>query len=426
MDQVEQASLRFLRTKSALVWNSICSEPLWTLYNLFAFIIHKDLKATVLHLTVLNMLRPLVYLFSMYWSAAIVKRPERLLGNVLWAGVLSRLPFFFFPFIDNPWILIASVALYVMLSRGGVPAWMEILKQNLPGEKRGFIFSYSSAFAYAENVVLAIGIGYFLDHHPGSWRWMFPASALVGMAGVFLQARIPLECAAVKKAYANLAGEGKGLSEFILTPWKSAWELLKNRRDFSKFQIGFTLGIMGIMVVQPALPIYFIDVLGMSYIEMAIAISLCKGVGYALTSPFWGKLFYKVDIYRLSSWMFLCMLAQPLFLLFAPASPLWVLAGYTLYGVAQAGCHPIWNLSGLSFAKEEESALFSSVNLLSVGVRGCVIPPLGSALLAGFGPVTVLAFGSICCVFGSLAMMRFGHREVSLAPTAGNLDNSEA
>ena len=403
------ALVRFLRTKSALVWTSIFSEPLWTLYNLFAFNIHKDLYATVLQLTVLNMLRPLVYIFSMYWSASIVKRPERLLANVIWAGILSRLPFFFFPFIDNPWILIASVALYMMLSRGGVPAWMEILKKNLPGEKRGFIFSYSSTFAYLENVVLAIGIGYLLDHHPGSWRWMFPVSALVGMIGVGLQARIPLECTAIKRAYSNFSFEGKNLSEFVIGPWKSAWALLRNRADFSKFQIGFTLGIMGIMVVQPALPIYFIDVLGMSYIEMAIAISLCKGVGYALTSPFWGKLFYKIDIYRLSSWMFLFMLGQPLFLLFAPAGQIWVLVAYTVYGIAQAGCHPIWNLSGLSFAKEENSAIYSSVNLMSVGVRGCIIPPLGSALLTSFGPIPVLAFGAVCCAVGSLAMMRFGH-----------------
>ena len=121
-----------------LDWDdSILNEPLWTLYMLFAFILHKDLHSTAFQIAVLTMLKPVISIFSLYWSSSILKKPERLLNNVLWAGILSRIPFLFFPLISNPWILIGSIVFYTMLYRGGMPGWIEILKQNIPGSEKG-------------------------------------------------------------------------------------------------------------------------------------------------------------------------------------------------------------------------------------------------------------------------------------------------
>ena len=140
------------------------------------------------------------------------------------------------------------------------------------------IFSLGSAAGYIEGVVLAIGVGYLLDNYHESWRWMFPVSAMIGIGGVFLQSRIPME---IKKVQLPFELEGverpKSVGEYLLKPWKNAWELLKARKDFSCYQWGVMLCGIGIMIIQPALPLFFVDVLKLSYTDLAIALSICKG-----------------------------------------------------------------------------------------------------------------------------------------------------
>lgn len=387
--------LSFSRTKLAVLWTSVLNEPLLTMYSLFAFILHKDLGASVLQIGVLTMLKPMASLCSLYWSSYVARKPSKILSNVIWAGVLSRIPFLFFPFIDNSWFFIAAIVFYIMLYRGGLPAWVEILKINLPEKVRGSIYSWGSAIGYIEGVLLALGVGYLLDNHAGMWKFMFPISAIIGLCGVMLQKRIPIETKEDKKE------EPFTVPQLFLKPWKDSWNILKIDKSFRGFQLGVFICGFGVMVIQPALPLFFMDVLGLSYTDLAVALSIWKGIGYAVTSPVWGKYFSFVNIYRFTSYIFVFMGLFPALLLFAPIDTMWVYIAYLAYGVAQAGCHLSWNLSGPQFAKNEDSSLYSGVNILMVGVRGSFIPPLGSLLCTLLGPVAVLCFGAFLCFYSA-------------------------
>ncbi len=120
------------RTAHAFIWTSFLKAPFWGMYALLIFILSKDLQATYLQITCLIALKPLVSLLSPYWSALVHNRPDRLRSNIIFATLLGHLPFFFFPFIDNPWYVVAAGAIFLMLKRGIIPAWMEILKRHLP------------------------------------------------------------------------------------------------------------------------------------------------------------------------------------------------------------------------------------------------------------------------------------------------------
>ena len=93
------------------------------------------------------MLKPLVTILSFYWSAGSV---GRLRANVLGAGLFMRLPFLLCSWFDSVWFIIAAAVNYMLFYRAGVPAWMEILKKNLPPEKRSRLFSWSAAVGYGE------------------------------------------------------------------------------------------------------------------------------------------------------------------------------------------------------------------------------------------------------------------------------------
>ena len=96
----------------------------------------------------------------------------------------------------------------------------------------------------------------------------------------------------------------------------------------------------------------------------------------------------------------------PLILLLSKFSLLWLNLSLLFYGITQGGSHLIWHLSGSFFAGKDNSAQFSTVNVLTVGIRGVIAPLTGCILCKLLGPITVLLLGSICCFYGFFVMTK--------------------
>lgn len=398
------------RTRTAFLCTRLLSAPFWALFCMLPFILYKDLHATPLQVTIIIALKPIVSIFSTYWSALIKKRRDRLLSNVIWAGVLGHLPFFFFPFIENPWFFIFSSGFYMMLAQKGViPAWMEIFKLNIPGDWRGRIFAYGTTVGYIGDALLPFILGWLLDGYFQAWRWIFPFASMVSLTAIFFQARIPIH---LDKNACSTSVSPTSLSflKQVIQPWKNAWEVLHNRPDFARFQVGYLFGGGGLMIMQPALPGFFIDTLNISYTELAIALTLCKGIGFASTSSFWAAWMTKIDIYRFCSWVTLLAVIFPICLIAAHFHLIWLYIAYISWGVMQAGSELSWNMSGPIFAKEEDSSVFSSVNVLTVGLRGCIFPFLGSFLCLTSGSTFVIALGGLMCLMSTYRMLIYSNR----------------
>ena len=398
MGKQQTQDLAFRRTRLAVLGSQVLNEPLMTVYTFVPFLLYRDLQATQWMVTVLMMLKPFVSIFSLYWSQMAYGKPKLLLGNVLGASIIGRIPFLFFPWIDDPWTIIGCAAFFMLTYRASIPAWMEILKLNL-GDQRGRIFSLGSAVGYGEGILLAIGIGAFLDQDVGSWRWIFPLSSVIGILGLWFQARVPV---CLEKASVTMQ---KPVPDSLITPWTEAFRLMRERPDFRRFQWGIMVCASGLMIIQPALPIYFVDYLGITYTELAIALSVCKGLGYCSTSAWWGRSFHKASIFNFSAAACFSVGIFPFLLFFAQYSVAFLYLAYFAYGIGQAGCHLNWNMSGTAFAKGECSSVFTGVNVLTVGIRGLIVPPLGGLLCAMVGPFYPIAASLLLC-FGSAMYMR--------------------
>ncbi|MFT4551489.1 MAG: putative MFS family arabinose efflux permease [Chlamydiales bacterium] len=388
-------------TRAAVIWTGVLSEPLMTVYTLLPFVLRKELGATTEQLAILMMLKPVVSIISLYWSYAINERRDKLLSNVVWAGILSRLPFLLFPFLTNIWAFIGCAAFHTMMVRGGVPAWLEILKLNLASRERGKVFSLGASIGYLEGVVLAIAFGVILDNESQIWRWLFPISSAIGIIGVLLQSRIPIKLEKIPMRYQV---KGGSFWQKILDPWKSAWSLMEKRPDFYRFQLGFMICGFGLMLIQPVLPVLFVDILNLSYSEMLIVLSICRGIGYASTASFWARLINKMNIYKFTSVIFFVVSAYGGLLILAPVNIFFLYVAFFIYGIALAGNHLSWNLSGPIFATREDSSLYTSVNVATVGLRGCIAPYLGGTLCLMIGPVAVIGIGMILCAFAGVKM----------------------
>lgn len=158
------------------------------------------------------------------------------------------------------------------------------------------------------------------------------------------------------------------------------------------------------MLMQPALPKFFFDSLHLSYAELAIALSACKGIGFAMTTRYWSSLMNRLNIFRFSAFVTALAALFPLVLLLSKFQVSWLYVSYLIYGVMQAGSELSWHLSGPVFAKKQDSSIFSSVNVATVGIRGCIGPFLGSLLCSHFSAPLVLFICFFLCLMATFQM----------------------
>ncbi|MBX9743766.1 MAG: MFS transporter [Chlamydiales bacterium] len=378
-------------TGRALVWSNLLSEPLFTLYGFIIFILYKDLGASAFLISLVTMLKPVVTILSFYWKASCLRK------NVLWAGFFMRAPFLLCPWVDSAWFLAVAAVNYMFFYRAAIPSWVEILKRNMPAT-RDRMFAISSALGYIEGVGLSLAVGNLLDLDSGLWKVCFFGASLIGLCSLWVQSKIPVASSEKR--------EKVSWKELLIKPWRDSLQLIRDRPDFARFQWGFMLCGFGIMLIQPALPIFAVDDLKISYLEMAVALSIAKGLGFALSSPFWSRWITRVPVDQLASVVFLIVGLFPVCLALSLFSSWWLYGAYFLYGIGQGGSHLVWNMSGPVFSGGEDSSRYTGVNVVLAGIRGAVGPSLGGFLAVTCGPVAVLTIGSLCCFYSGLRLYR--------------------
>lgn len=384
-------------TRSAFLWTRILSTPFYVLFTLLPYILYKDEGATLLQVTTLIILKPAVSLLAPYWSVWVVKRPDRLIQNLCWANILKFIPFLLIPFIENITFLTLACSVYLVLGRGVVPAWMELLKLNIPSDSRTKVFAYGQAFDYLGIALFPLSFGWMLDSYHESWRYFFFFTALIGIISTLFLFRIPSQ-------KVSILPETSEMADTLFKPWKLSWDLIRLKPDFGRFQLGFMWGGAGLMIFQPALPLFFTETLNLSYREMTIALAFCKGIGYAAATPWWAKMFAKVDIFRFCTWVTFLAALFPLALLMSEFNLTWLWIAFLGYGVMQAGSELSWHLSGPTFSQQADSSVYSQTNIVTQGIRGAITPYLGYCVCEYAGAQYTLVLGSILCLLATFQM----------------------
>lgn len=386
------------KTRKALLWMNLSNEPFIVLYALLAFILRKDLNASLLQIAILTSLRPVLPVFSFYWSANITNFKNRLRLNLIGAWTLARLPFIFIPFLDNVWYLIFCCGVYELFNKSGIPALIEILKINIPKTLREKTYTFYFVLSFLESILLGIFMAGILDHFSSSWKLLCAFTALISLSSIFFQIRIPIRIGKLPKP------PKLKFSEHIFNPWKEAYSLLQKHSDFAKFQYGFMIGGFGLMLIAPSLSIFYVDCLNLSHSEVVTGRSILMGIGVVLSSYFWRLSLEKKTVAQLTKVILFGFSLYPVLLYFSQVHMIWFYFSFIVYGITQAGSHLLWNLSGTLFAKEEDSSPFSRVNILMLGLRGAIAPALGGLLCEFFGPASVLLIGAFICLGGVFYM----------------------
>ena len=160
------------------------------------------------------------------------------------------------------------------------------------------------------------------------------------------------------------------------------------------------------MIMNPALIIYYNDKLHLTHETITMARYVWMGLGVLGSTFLWKKHLNQKLLFSLTSLIILGFSLFPLCILYAATSLHFLYIGFFVYGVAQAGSHLVWHLSGTFFAPSNESScLYTATNILAVGIRGLIGPCLGGILTQRLGPGWTLAIGSLVCISGVFFML---------------------
>lgn len=391
------------KTRSALLWMNVATEPFVSLYTLIPFILRKDLGSSLFEISLFIMLRPVLSVFSFYWSAYLKEGKGRLIANLVSACFLAYLPFLFFPWSGQFAFLLFASAMYQLFSKAAIPSLIEVLKRNIPKAPREHAFSLFFIVSFIESGILGLILGGLLDSGAVDWKMLFFFAAILGLSSIlfFTRLRVPqLPVPLVTSSSPSLAH-----------PWKESFRLMREKRDFAHFQGIFMVGGSALMLMAPALSSYYSDTLALSYTELTTARFIFMAMGVAGSSLLWKKGLSHIPLLKLTLWVLIGFGLFPITLLMAQIDLWFFYLAFFIYGIAQAGSHLIWNLSGTFFAAEADSSPYTRVNILLLGLRGAVMPLLGGLLCDFLGPTPVLLLGLGLCIFGA---KYFSRRVLSL------------
>lgn len=156
------------------------------------------------------------------------------------------------------------------------------------------------------------------------------------------------------------------------------------------------------MLMAPALSVYYADTLALTHTNITTARFIFMAIGVAGSSLLWKKGLSLAPLSKLMRWVLCGFGLFPIALLLATIDLWFLYLAFLIYGVAQAGSHLIWNLSGTFFAGDHDSSPYTRVNILMLGLRGAVMPLIGGVLCDLLGPIPVLFTGMFLCFYGSI------------------------
>lgn len=367
--------------------NRVLCSPLEILFTLLVFILSKNLNALAYQLTLIACLKPITSFFAFYASSVIFDKPQRIRRYLFINSLIGCVPCLFYPFVKNVWFYIASYTLFMITMRAASPAWIEVLKSTFKTQELSKIFSKGTSITYGMTIFFPPICCFFMDQNENLWRYLFMGFAILHLLNIGLISLI--------KPNAKIS-----FSNTFVNPLKQGWSLLLAKPALIHYQLLFFLGGVGIIMAQPILPQFFKDNLNLSYTQLGMAFSFCKGISFVLTSSTWAKYANRLSLYHLNCFV---NLFTSLFFAFIWSSQFEInllYLAYLFYGTMQAGCEMSWNLSGPFFSGKEESTIYSSLNLAFVGIRGCICPFLGYLLFINTNANVVFATSCAISLIG--------------------------
>jgi MFS family permease len=346
------------------------------IFLLNEYVTRKGLGGSRWHILALLLVPAVAQSVAAFWNPTdpgrwLGRRPFRTLGiPACLLLVLPCLPFF----PASPALLVALLATVAAAQAFLIPVQNALLAGGYGEATRGRRFGAAVSAQALAIVLVSVPAGWLLDQAPDTWRPLYALAAAAGVFGTW--------------SWSRLRQRRRPPPPPDLQQHASPFKALRRDRHFLAFEACFMVYGLGFLMMQPVLPLYLVDELGVSYAEVGAARGAIFWIAIVVASPFVGRLADRLGVLRVAALAFLALATFPLTLLLLP-NRVGLFAAFALYGLAMAGVNLAWNLGPLLLARGRDPLPYLNAHVALVGVRA-LVGMVGATLLqraAGTAPV---------------------------------------
>jgi MFS family permease len=379
-------------------------------------ILKKSLEGTDFQIMLLAFLASTANLASIY-GTEIVNRSRNRSRTIIRMGIAAKLFLVLAPLFNNAIFYILCIAVSAYLDAMLLSSWNIVYKHNYSESKRSKLFSYVATIATIMILITSTVFGYFLDMNYSLYRICFPIAGLMGMLTYYnLSKMISLSMDDyLDPGKKSLSTFSSGLlKDILILPIRDMLRIFKNNRPFLRFEFFFFLYGIAFMVILPAVPVFLVDHLGMSYAPISAAKGLVFHSALILFTPLMGRIHGSGNPTKFCGYIFLILALYPLLMIAAKYigfagfhfdKVMVVFAAHFFFGLGMSGITIAWSLSTIYFAPVAEVSNYQAAHITLTGIRGIFSPVLGYAVMKIFAIEYTFLLSAVLFIIGGILML---------------------
>jgi MFS family permease len=357
-------------------------------------------NANPLELTILISAFPVGVFFGPFW--ADLGRRWGMQKLVTQMAIWANVPLFLLYWVEDAALFTALVTVSQLLNsamRMGQSTLYRVMYQR---SIRGRVLGKLTFWTYLTLVPTVLLTGWLLDKSRQMYQVLYPLGGLCGLIGCFYYSMLHVPAAnRLPRERSTIRARVRGVEQVIA-----------GDRAYLLFQFAFFLSGSAFFMSTHVVLLLTRDRFRFGAFELSLWLSVIPQLLLALTSPVWGHLLDRIGIVRtrlLISILMTGYLASYFGGVLADL-PLLIYLGSVLQGTSNGGGQLTWSLASSHFApRPEDVPVYNGIHFVLNGVRGLILPWIGSILLILVGPWSVLAAtlvsaGSIPVILRSLSL----------------------
>ena len=367
-------------------------------------------RASPLELTILVMAFPVGAFLGPLW-AGLGRRwgMQKLVTQMaIWANV----PLFFLFWVDDAALFTALVGVSQLLNSAMRMGQSVLYRVMYPREQSGRVLGRLTFWTYLTMVPTLLVTGWLLDKSHEMYKLLYPLGGLCGLIGCWYYSLLHAPAAHA------IPQERTGFRNSV----RGAERILVQDRAYLLFQVAFFLSGSSFFMSTHVVLLLVRERFAFGAFQLALWLSVIPQLLLAIGSPAWGWLLDRIGIVR--SRLVISVLMTVYLASYwggiLSGVPLLIYLGSVLQGLSNAGGQLTWALASSHFApRAEDVPLYNGIHFVLNGIRGLVLPWVGSVFLVLAGSWAVLAatlvsLASVPAILRSLSLMNDPNRRAVL------------
>ena len=297
-------------------------------------------------------------------------------------------------------------------------SWNIVFKHNYPDEKRTKYFSFVTTISVIITLITLTVFGFLMDKNNNIYKYSFPLAGFFGMLTYFNLSKMikmslvnfPMEVFSSNNPYSL-----KLVKDILIFPARLCKKIFNDNKSFFRFELNFFLYGMAFMVISPALPVYLVDNLHLTYTPISFAKGRVFHSALIIFTPLMGRFHGPGNPTKFCGYIFLVLALYPFILISANYLSVLninlnisyvVYLAHFIFGLGMSGISISWALSSIYYAPKFEESNYQAVHITLTGIRGLFSPILGYTIMKMFAIEYTFILSVCLFLLGGVLMLR--------------------